>query len=55
MLPQQVLALPHLVQSSERIQIKAFSSDVTAQTNVMFVIYTYGTYLTAFVSRVAYR
>lgn len=56
MLSQQILALPHLIQSSERIQKKEFSPESHGPTNVSkFVYKTWKTYLTAFVSRVAYR
>lgn len=34
-LSQQILALPHLIQSSERIQIKGFSSDAHRSTIVI--------------------
>lgn len=35
MLSQQILALPHLIQSSERIKIKGFSSDAHRSTIVI--------------------
>ena len=58
MVSQQVLALPHLIQSSERdlcLVINQSKLKKSCYSTVCHLIGEPNTYLTAFVSRVAYR
>lgn len=54
MLSQQILALPHLIQSSERIKQRASVETLTGPVCV-WLFDADRTHLTALVSRVAYR